>query len=100
MNSEIKSRLVDWAWLTFAVTAITYVVTFPLVWFGCEFSVGMAYRESYPPPREVLQAQVWREFVRAELSFPLGLWPWFTFVFGVIGLDIARDIYQTSKSQS
>jgi len=99
MHPELKSRLVEWAWLTTAIVVITYVVTFQWGWFGCEFWVGMAYRESYPPPpREVLQAQVWREFVRVELSFPLGLWPWFTFVFGVIGLGIAQDIYQTSKN--
>lgn len=100
MNPELKSRLVDWAWLTTAVVVITYVVTFPLVWFGCEFRVGMAYRESLPPPPEVLQAQVWREFVQAMSRLPLGFFPWFTFVLSVVGLGIARDIYQTRNPQS
>ena len=100
MNSELKSRLVDWAWLTFAVTSVTYAVTLPWVWFSCEFWVGMGYRESLPPAPEIVQAQVWREFLRAELWLPLAFWPWFAFAYSVIGIGIALDIRHTRKTHS
>jgi len=99
MCSELKSKLADWAWLLFGVTVVTYLVTLPLVWFGCAFWVGMAYRESTPPP-DLLQAQFWREFIRAELSLPLALWPWFAFVLGVIALGVISDIRAHSHNSS
>lgn len=86
--------------MAFAITTVTYVVTLPWIWFGCKFWVGMAYRGGVPPPPEVLDAQIWRAFVREALSPPLSLWSWFAFVFGVIALGICRDIYQSAKTKS
>ena len=73
MNSELSAKLVDWALVSFTVVVVTYVVTVPFVWFACTCWVGMGYRESLPPPPEVLEAKIWREFVRAELRLPLAM---------------------------
>ncbi len=100
MSPELRAKFVDWALVTFSVVVVTYVVTLPFVWFACTCWVGMGYRESVSPPPEVLEAQIWREFVRAELRLPLALWPWFTFVFGVIALGVCRDIFQSVKAES
>ena len=99
MNSELSAKLVDWSLVTFSVVVVTYVVTLPFVWFACTFWV-MGYREGAPPSPEVLDAEIWREFVRAELRLPLALWPWFAFVFGVIALGVCRDISHSFKSKS
>lgn len=99
MNSELSAKLVDWALVAFTVVVVTYVVSLPFVWFTCTFWVGMGYRESVRPPPEEVEAQISREFARAELSLPLALWPWFTFVSCVIALGVGRDIYQSFKAQ-
>jgi hypothetical protein len=100
MNSELGAKLVDWALVTFSVVVVTYVVALPFVWFACAFWVGMGYRESDPPSTEVLDAQVWREFIRANLRLPLAFWPWFSFAFGIIALGVCRDIHQSIKAKS
>lgn len=100
MNSELSAKLVDWALVTFSVVVVTYVVISPFVWFACTFWVGMGHRENVPPPPEVLDAQIWREFIRANLRLPLALWPWFAFAFGVIALGVCRDIHQSFKAKS
>lgn len=100
MNSKLSAKLVDWALVSLSVVGVTYVVTLPFVWFACTFWAGMGYRESIPPPSEVLEVQIWGEFVRAELRLPLALQPWFAFAFGIIALGVCRDIYQSLKAKS
>lgn len=97
MNSDLRAKLVDWALVTFSVVVVTYVVTLPLVWFACAVS---AYWTGVPPSPELLEAEIWREFVRAELRLPLVLWSWFAFAFGIIALGVCRDIYQSFKAKS
>lgn len=99
MNSDLRAKLVDWALVTFSVVVVTYVVTLPLVWFACTCSVGIGYWNGVPPAPEVLEAQIWRAFVRAELRLPLVLWPWFAFAFGIIALGICRDFHQSFKAK-
>lgn len=100
MNTELNAKLVDWALVTFSVVVVTYVATIPLVWFATTFWVGMGYCESVPPPPEVLDAQIWRELIRAYPRFPLAFGPWFAFAFGVIALGVCRDIHQSFKAKS
>lgn len=97
MNSDLRAKLVDWALVTFSVVVVTYVVTLPLVWFACTVS---AEWNGVPPQPELLEAKIWREFVRAEVQLPIVFWPWFTFVFGVIALGVGRDVCQLFKSKS
>lgn len=100
MNPGLVDKLQDWLLLTFSVVVVTYVVSVPVVWFACTVWVGMGYRESLPPAPEVLEAQIWREFVRTEVRLPLVFWPWFTFIFGVIALGVGRDVCQLFKPKS
>ena len=100
MNSELSAKLVDWALVSFTVVVVTYVVTLPRVWFDCTFSVGLGYWNGVPPPPELLEAEIWRAFVWAELLLPLAFWPWFAFAFGIIALGVCRDILQTFKAKS
>lgn len=100
MNTDLRSKLVDWALVTFSVVVVTYVAFSPFVWFACTFSVPMGYWENVPPPPEVLDAQIWHEFIRANLRLPLVLWPWFALSFGIIALGICRDIHQSLKAKA